>query len=182
MEVAPEVIDPKRRPQKGERPVKRTMDRTQLLAAELFNYSYANYQNHLGGNERFDRLMPETVTTLEKAEHEDWPLKQLARELEVETEHAEDLLDRLRKARMVVEAENPAEAFRNGVRQSIELALDLGLENADDVEKLVKQICYRAADLAYLLEVEGSALSRYSRHLRRDPGATYFDGYFDEDE
>jgi Mn-dependent DtxR family transcriptional regulator len=41
------------------------MNRTQLLAAEVFNYSYANYQDHLGINERFDRLMPETVTTLE---------------------------------------------------------------------------------------------------------------------
>lgn len=25
----------------------RKMNRTQLLAAELFNYSYANYQDHL---------------------------------------------------------------------------------------------------------------------------------------
>ena len=34
--------------------MKRTMNRMQLLAAELFNYSYANYQDHLGVNERFD--------------------------------------------------------------------------------------------------------------------------------
>jgi hypothetical protein len=160
----------------------RTMNRTQLIAAELFNYSYANYQDHLGVNERFDRLMPETVMTLETAEREEWPLKKLARKLEVEPEQAEDLLQRLQDARAVVEAENPAEAFRNGVRQSIELALDLGLEDEDDVEKLVKQICYRASDLAYLLEVEGSALSRYSRHLRRSPDVQYYDGYFDEEE
>jgi hypothetical protein len=158
------------------------MNRTQLIAAELFNYSYANYQDHLGVNERFDRLMPETVMTLETAEREEWPLKKLARKLEVEPEQAEDLLQRLQDARAVVEAENPAEAFRNGVRQSIELALDLGLEDEDDVEKLVKQICYRASDLAYLLEVEGSALSRYSRHLRRSPDVQYYDGYFDEEE
>ena len=44
------------------------------------------------------------------------------------------------------------------------------------------QICYRAADLAYLLKLEGSSLSRYSRHLRRDPDVEYFDGYFDEEE
>jgi hypothetical protein len=53
----------------------RTMNRTQLLAAELFNHSYANYQDHLGVNERFDRLIPKTVMTLESAEREGWPLK-----------------------------------------------------------------------------------------------------------
>jgi ribosomal protein S13 len=158
------------------------MNRTQLIAAELFNYSYANYQDHLGVNERFDRLMPETVMTLETAEREEWPLKKLARKLEVEPEQAEDLLQRLQDARAVVEAENPAEAFRNGVRQSIQLAMELGLENAEDIEKLVLQICYRAADLAYLLKVEGSSLSRYSRHLRREPEMEYDDGYFDEEE
>ena len=160
----------------------RTMNRTRLLAAEIFNYSYANYRDHLGVNERFDHLMPQTVMTLEKAELEDWPLKKLARELEIEPEHAEDLLCGLRDARSVVDAENPADAFRNGVRQSIRLALELELESAEDVEKLVRQICYRAADLAYLLKVEGSSLSRYSRHLRRAPDVKYHDGYFDEDE
>jgi hypothetical protein len=156
------------------------MNRTQLLAAELFNYSYANYQGHLGGNERFDRLMPRTVTTLERAECEDWPLKKVARELDVEPEQAEELIRGLQEARSVVDAENPAEAFRIGVRQSIELALEIGLEDSEDIEKLARQICYRAADLAYLLKVEGSSLSRYSRHLRREPDVGYHDGYFDE--
>jgi len=158
------------------------MNRTQLLAAELFNYSYPNYQDHLGVNERFDRLMPQTAKTLEKAEREEWPTEKLARKLDVEIEQAEDLLQRLQGARAVVDAENPAEAFRNGVRQSIHLAMELGLENAEDIEKLVRQICYRAADLAYLLKVEGSSLSRYSRHLRREPEMEYYDGYFDEEE
>jgi hypothetical protein len=145
------------------------MNRNQLLAAELFKYSYANYQDHLGVNERFDRLMPQTVTTLEKAEREKWPTEKLARKLDFEPDHAEDLLQRLQDARSVVDAENPAEAFRNGVRQSIQMALELGLEGPEETEKLVTQICYRAADLAYLLKLEDSSLSRYSRHLRRDP-------------
>lgn len=160
----------------------RTMNRTQLLAAELFNYSYANYQDHLGVNERFDRLMPQSVMTLEKAEREDWPLKKLARELDVEAEQAEDLLQRLQDAREVVEAENPAESFRNGVAQSIHLAMELGLESTEHIEKLIRQICFRAADLAYLLKVEESSLSRYSRDLRREPDVEYYDGYFDEEE
>jgi Mn-dependent DtxR family transcriptional regulator len=158
------------------------MNRTQLLAAELFNYSYANYQGHLGVNERFDRLMPRTVTALETAEREQWPTEKVARELDVEPEQAEDLLRRLQEAREVVESENPAEAFRNGVRQSIFMALGLGLESEEEIEKLVRQICYRAADLAYLLKVEGNTLSRYSRHLRREPDVEYYEGYFDEEE
>jgi hypothetical protein len=32
------------------------------------------------------------------------------------------------------------------------------------------------------LKVEGSSLSRYSRHLRRAPDVGYHDGYFDEEE
>lgn len=50
------------------------------------------------------------------------------------------------------------------------------------VEQLVTQICYRAADLAYLLKQEGTTLSRYSRHLRREPDMEYYEGYFDEEE
>jgi len=160
----------------------RAMNRTQLLAAELFNYSYANYQDHLGVNERFDRLMPETVLALETAEREEWPREKVARELDVEPEQADDLLRRLQDARAVVEAENPAEAFRNGVRQSIQMAMESGLESAEETEKLVRQVCYRAADLAYLLKVEESSLSRYSRHLRREPDVEYHDGYFDEED
>jgi hypothetical protein len=161
---------------------RRTMNRAQLLAAEVFSYSYANYQGHLGVNLRFDRLMPRDVATLEKAQRDGWPVERLARKLEVDTDRAEKLLDTLDKARLVVDAENPAESFREGVRQSIQLSLDEGLETAEDVEILVSQICYRAADLAHLLELEGTELARYSRRLRWEPDAEYSDGYFDEEE
>jgi hypothetical protein len=60
--------------------------------------------------------------------------------------------------------------------------MESGIESAEDIEKLVRQICYRAADLAYLLKAEGSSLSRYSRHLRREPEVEYHEGYFDEEE
>jgi hypothetical protein len=76
------------------------MDRIHLLAAEIFGYSYANYEDHLG--------------------------------------------------------------------------------DEASVERLVTQICYRTADLAVLIEREGQPLSRYSRHLRREPGVEYGEGYFDE--
>jgi len=43
------------------------MERIHLLAAEIFNYSYDNYVDHLGINERFDRLMPRDAEILETA-------------------------------------------------------------------------------------------------------------------
>ncbi len=81
-----------------------------------------------------------------------------------------------------MDAENPAESFRNAVRLSIRRALAEGLEDDKAVEDLVIQICYRAADLAYLLQREGTALRRYSRHLRREPDVNYGEGYFDEED
>ncbi|MBO0799150.1 MAG: hypothetical protein J2P31_10055 [Blastocatellia bacterium] len=47
--------------------------RKHLLAAELFNYSYANYEDHLGiGNLRFEKYMPETFDILDRAINEGW--------------------------------------------------------------------------------------------------------------
>ena len=55
--------------------------------------------------------------------------------------------------------------------------------NDDDaIEQLVIQICYRVSDLAYLLKAEGSNLSRYCRHLRREPDVEYDGDYFDEQD
>jgi len=157
------------------------VDRLQLLAAELFGYSFANYEEHLGiGNERYERLMPETAETLETAEHEGWSAFKIAEELDVDVERAEQLLVAFERARDVVDAENPAEAFRHGVRFAIMDALDDGLDGPEALENLVTQICFRAADLAVLLEQVGEPLSRYSRHLRREPNVEYYEGYFDE--
>ncbi len=157
------------------------MDRLKLLAAELFGYSFANYAEHLGiGNERYERLMPETAETLETAEREGWSIAKIADELDVDVERAEQFLEAFGRARDVVDAENPAEAFRHGVRFAIMDALDEGFDEPEAIEHLVTQICYRAADLAVLLEQERQPLSRYSRHLRREPDVGYYEGYFDE--
>ena len=156
------------------------MNRAQLLAAEIFGYRFANYADHLGiGNVRFERLMPQDAKTLETAEREGWPASKIAAALEVDVERAEELREAFQRAREVVDAENPAEAFRNGVRFSIWQALEEGLHDPESVEKLVTQICYRAADMAFLLERAGKTLSQYSRHLRREPGVEYYEGYFD---
>ena len=77
-------------------------------------------------------------------------------------------------AKEIVSADNAVESFRLGVKQSILYALEEGLNSAKDIDGLVGQICYRAADLAYLLNMEKKELSDYSEYLR--------DRCFDEDD
>jgi len=146
------------------------MNQKQLLAAETFAYSYANYADHLGiGNARFDELMPKDIDMLEQAEQEGWDDARLAEALEVEEEDAEFWRISYQRAKDIVDAPNPAEIFRRGVRYSILDALEEGLSVEDDIEALVTQICYRAADLAYLLDLEEKHLSDYSETLRKEP-------------
>ena len=159
------------------------LSRQQLLAAEIFGYSYANYRDHLGiGNPRFDELMPQDAETLETAVREEWPIARVAEKLEVDTDTAASLLDGTREGLEVVDAENPAESYRASVRQVVKRAVAEGLADDDAIEQLVIQLCYRVSDLAYLLKAEGSNLSRYSRHLRREPDVEYYEGYFDEED
>ena len=159
------------------------MEREKLLAAEIFGYSFANYKDHLGiGNVRYERLMPEMVTTIERAIDEQWPASRLAKELKVSVDEAEGFVADFNRARQIIDADNPAESFRNAVRFSIQDAAREGVDNPESIEALVIQICFRAADLAFLLNMRGESLSRYSRHLRKEPDVEYYDGYFDEPE
>ncbi len=159
------------------------MSRQQLLAAEIFGYSYANYINHLDiGNVRFDSMMPQDAATLEQAVTENWDLERVARALDVDTDNAAALVNAARDAIDVVDAENPAEAFRNSVRQLLRRAATEGLDSDEAIEQLVIQICYRVSDLSCLLKRDGNQLSRYSRHFRREPNHEYYDGYFDEED
>lgn len=156
------------------------MKRIYLLAAEIFKYSYANYEDHLGVNERYDKFMPEDAKILEKAIHNKWPAKKVAEKLEVSEDTALELLASTQEALTIVDAENPAESFRYAVAQTIHYALEEGLHSQEDIEQLITQICYRAADLGFLLEKEGRSLSQYSRHLRRESEVGYHEGYFEE--
>jgi transposase len=145
------------------------MIRKHLLAAELFSYSYANYADHLGiGNIRFEKLMPETFEVLERGVREGWNDSQLAKALEVEEGTVEEWKGHYQRAKEIIEAPNAAESFRRGVRHSIQYQVKEGLKTEEEIEKLVTQICYRAADLAVLLENEKTVLSDYSQELRRE--------------
>ena len=133
-------------------------------------------------NIRFDELMPNDVDILEQAEREGWDTSQLARALEIPEERVPDWIASYQEAKDVVDALNAAESFRCGVRHSIQYAVEKGLKDQDDIEKLVTQVCYRAADLAYLLDMEGERLSDYSRDLRKTTKLDLEDLDFDLDE
>lgn len=142
------------------------MNKTQLLAAETFAYSYANYADHLGINLRFDKYMPDDIKSIEKILRQGGSAKEIAAKLEIDKEAAERVLTNYLVAKEIVSADNAVESFRLGVKQSILYALEEGLNSAEDIDNLVGQICYRAADLAYLLDMEEKELSDYSEMLR----------------
>jgi hypothetical protein len=126
--------------------------------------------------------MPAAARTLEQAATEGWPASQVAKVLKVELDEVPELAAAFDRARQIVDAEIPAELFRNAVRFSIPDAINQGFNDAESIESLVTQICYRAADLAFVLKARGETLSRYSRHLRKESDAEYYEGYFDEPE
>jgi hypothetical protein len=145
------------------------LTRKKMLAAEVFGYSYAHYADHLGiGHIRFETLMPDDVDILERAEREDWSESRLATALEIPKENAAFFQRCYRESKAIVDAPTLAEAFRRGVRVSIQSAVEEGLEDKGDIERLVTQICYRAADFGFRLDVEGRRLSEYSGELRRE--------------
>jgi hypothetical protein len=155
------------------RPPKRAilsgMTRVQLLAAEIFAYSFDNYANHLGiGHHRFEKYMPHDARLLERAEKESWSDERVAKALELDVAEVPAWRKRYREAVEVVDAPNVAEAFRNGVRQSLIRELQRHQLSDAEVEIVVKQICYRAADLSYLLDQRHEKLSDYSQELRRE--------------
>jgi hypothetical protein len=124
--------------------------------------------------------MPEVARTLENAVKENWSTSRLAKALSVDSDEVEGLTAAFRRARQIVDAENPAELFRNAVRFSIQDVAHDGLKDAKSIEDLVTQICFRAADLAFVLQMRNEPLFRYSRHLRKESGVEYHEGYFDE--
>lgn len=143
------------------------MKRIHLLAAELYSYSYDNYENHLGiGNVRFDRLMPEDAKLLEQAEKEGWTDEQIAAQSDFEMEDIPRLRERFKEAKTIIDAESPAEAFFRAVRASVEYAVNEGLDNQKSIDHLTGQICYRAADLSFLLKQRNEQLWEYSKELR----------------
>lgn len=146
------------------------MTKDHILTAEIFNYSFANYRDHLGiGNIRFEDLMPDDAKILKQAVEESWPLGRIAKALNVDTDSAASLLQSTKAAIAFVEAETAVDSFRLAIQGLVRQASEQGLNSDADITKLVTQICYRVSDLSCLLEMEGKSLSDYCRKLREEP-------------
>lgn len=144
------------------------MKRIHYLAAEIFFYSYDNYDGHLGINDRFDRMMPDDARLLDAALDGDFDAKDLAAQLKVTEDDLIEYLQRAKNARKIVDADSPADGFREGVKQSIQHALEKGIDDEAAIDALAGQICYRAADLSFRLKQSGERLEQYSEGLRRE--------------
>lgn len=70
------------------------------------------------------------------------------------------------RAKEIVYAKNAAESFERAVKASVVSAIEAGLNGEEAVDQLVGQVCYRTANFAYLLDLEGKELSDYSESLR----------------
>lgn len=130
------------------------MERIHLLAAEIFRYNYANYEGHLGSDDTFDKKMPEDAAVLEQAVLEQWPIEKVADKLDLSHETAVEVLHSTFEALEIVNAETPMDSFRRAVEYTLRYALTIGVENDEDIMRLVDQISYRANDLNYLMEME----------------------------
>ncbi len=147
----------------------KTLSRQQFLTAEIFAYSYANYANHLGiGNDRFENLMPDDAAKLELAVRENWGISRVAQTLAVDSDTASSLIANTKDALKIVDARNPAIAFREAILQLVTKSSQEGLDSDDAVGHLVTQVCYRVSDLAHLLAADGSDLMSYCKELRRE--------------
>ena len=147
----------------------KTLNRQQFLTAEIFAYSYANYAEHLGiGNERFEKLMPDDAAKLELAVNENWEITRLAKTLNVDADAASSLLASTKDAFKIVDAANPAIAFREAISQLVAKTSEEGLDSDDAVRNLVTQVCYRVSDLAHLLAADGTDLMSHCKGLRRE--------------
>lgn len=145
------------------------MERIHLLAAEIFRYSYTNYEGHLGSDHRFDKSMPKNAAILETAVKEEWPVEKVAEKLDIPNETANEVLHATFEALEIVNAENPSDSFRKAVEYTLRDALTIGVKDDEDLMRLVDQISYRAADLSYLLEQEDNKLADYSKALTEVP-------------
>ena len=88
------------------------MNKTELLAAETFAYSYANYADHLGINPRFDKYMPDEIKTIEKIINSNGGADEIAAKLDVEKKLAEQILTNyFFEAKKIVSADNAAASF-----------------------------------------------------------------------
>ncbi len=141
------------------------LTRKQMLAAQTFDYSYAQYEREFVGS---DEPWLNDVDILEKAEQEGWDAARIAQAIDICEEDVWHYQRNYREGKDIVDAPTPAEWFRRSMRYVIQAAVEYDLTNAKEVENLVDYICRRTADLSFCLGEKH--LSDYSKELCKEPG------------
>jgi hypothetical protein len=147
------------------------MERRHFLAAQIYGYSYIHYAENLDQeNVRFTTLMTEEVAILEEAERDNWEPQRLAQALGIEEEKVGIWQELYQTSKHIVDAGSCIDSFRTSIRSILREAASESLDQDEVVEHVVAQICFRAADLGYLLDIENKRLSDYANHLRQPNG------------
>ena len=131
----------------------------------IIGNNYDNFSNRLNllyGSSGYSKSL--------KSSRENWNLTRVADEMDVDTDDAASMLASTRAAIKVVDAENPAAAFRESMTQLLTKAAEDGLTTDDAIKNVVTQICYRVSDLGYLLAADNSDLKTFCQEFRREPG------------
>jgi hypothetical protein len=147
------------------------MERKHFLAAQIYGYSYTHYAENLNReNVRFTTLMPEEVDILEQAERENWEPSRLADTLGIEEAKVNIWQDLYETSRQIVDASSCIDSFRNSLRSILHDVASESLNDDEVIERVVAQICFRTADLGFLLDIENKRLSEYANLLRQTNG------------
>jgi len=143
------------------------MNRVHYLAAEMHGYSYEHYQEKLEMRHiRFTKHMPDYVKVMELAEKEQWSDEMLADKLEVDLDKVGDYKKSFILAKRIVDSENSAKSYIEGIKASVKIAVDSGITDEQDINNLVSQILYRTVDFGFLLKNDKKELHQYSRILK----------------
>jgi hypothetical protein len=104
--------------------------------------------------------MPEAARALERAANEGWSTSEVSEVLKVAPDEVPELAAAFDRARQIIDAENPAELFRNAVRFSIRDAVSevfysrlcefRGLFGRREIEV---QKCYHRSDICTFLQL-----------------------------
>lgn len=145
------------------------MNRVDLIAAEVFGYSFDHYQDRIDiRNKRFTKYMPDDIILIEKSISKGKSNKDLAKALKISEEKVEQYKSKYFNAIKVVDSKNAGESYKEGLKITLENFIKRNKLNEQNIDELIQEILYRTTDFAYLLRKENKSISDYSHAFRHD--------------
>jgi len=143
------------------------MNRHQLIAAEMYGYSYDHYQDKIDiRHKRFTKYMPQDIRTLEKGLEEGVSDAELAKRLEMDVKDIPNYKAAFERSVLVVDTKNAGEAFKVSLRQTLVNYIERGKFDKENIDAIIEQILYNTTDFAFLLRREDKTISDYSLNFR----------------